>query len=151
MRFTNSDLYGDTKDKKSTSRYLFKFGSTTFSQNSKKQSIFALSSCEAEYVVAFVGTCQTAQLENLLKQTYEVVKGPMNLEINNMSTISHAKHPIAHDRSKHKEIQFHFLRDQVNRAKLELVYCKTEEQATDILTKPLKKERFEKLRNMLRM
>jgi len=60
-----------------------------------------------------------------------------------------AKHPVSHERSKHIETRFHLLRDQVNKGKLEIMHCKTEEQVADLLTKPLKISSFEYLRNRL--
>jgi hypothetical protein len=71
--------------------------------------------------------------------------------VDNKSTISLARNPIAHGRSKHIEIKFHFLRDQVSKGKLKLTHCRTEVQIVDILTKPLKIERFKELRKMLKV
>jgi len=52
----------------------------------------------------------------------------MKLRVDRKSAIDLAKHPIAHGRSKHIETHFHFLRDQINKGKLEVMHCKTEEQ-----------------------
>jgi tRNA U34 5-carboxymethylaminomethyl modifying enzyme MnmG/GidA len=65
------------------------------------------------------------------------------------STIDLSKHPIAHGRSKCLETRFHFLRGQVNKGKLELEHCKSDEQAADILTKPLKRLKFHEMRDKL--
>jgi hypothetical protein len=73
----------------------------------------------------------------------------MTLLIDNKSAINLAKNPIAHGRSKHIEIRFHYIREQVSKGKLELAYCNTKEQLADILTKPLKIQRFEELRKAL--
>ncbi|PNY12331.1 copia protein [Trifolium pratense] len=64
------------------------------------------------------------------------------------STIDLAEHPIAHGRSKHLETRFHFLRG-VNKGKLELEQCKSDEQTADILTKPLKRLKFQETRDKL--
>ncbi|GKV49004.1 hypothetical protein SLEP1_g55778 [Rubroshorea leprosula] len=71
--------------------------------------------------------------------------------VDNVSAIDLAKNPITHGRSKHIDVRFHFLRDQVGKKAIELVYCKSENQVADILTKPLKFEAFIKLRSMLGM
>jgi hypothetical protein len=73
----------------------------------------------------------------------------IELRVDNKSAINLAKNPIAHGRSKHIETKFQFLRDQVTKGKIKLVYCKTEAQGADIFTKPLKIERFKDLRKML--
>ena len=77
------------------------------------------------------------------------VEGSIKICVDNQSTINLAKNPVAHGRSKHIETRLHFLREQMIKGKLELIYSKTEDEATDILTKPLKIDRFESLRSML--
>ena len=74
---------------------------------------------------------------------------PMKIMMDNLSAINLAKHQVAHGRSKHIETGFHFLRDQVEKGKIELVHWRTEDQIADIMTKPLKIERFERLKSML--
>jgi hypothetical protein len=58
----------------------------------------------------------------------------VTLKIDNISTINLAKNPIAHGRSRHIEMRFHYLRGQVSRVKLKLEHCRCEDQVTDILT-----------------
>ncbi|OIW07850.1 hypothetical protein TanjilG_19951 [Lupinus angustifolius] len=73
----------------------------------------------------------------------------IELRVDNKSSINLAKNPVSHGRSKHIETKFHFLRDQVGKKKVELIHCKTEIQIADTMTKPLKGNRFEKMRTML--
>ena len=54
-----------------------------------------------------------------------------------------------HGRSKHIDVRFHFLRDLTKDGSVELVYCDTQEQLADIMTKPLKLNTFVKLRGQL--
>lgn len=102
----------------------------------------ALSSYEAEYIAASLGACQALWLESLIDEMKLQNPKPMKLLIDNKSTINLAKHPVAHGRSKHIETRFHFLRDQVNKGKLELEHCSTEKEISDIFTKPLKANKF---------
>ncbi|XP_020421230.1 uncharacterized protein LOC18775571 [Prunus persica] len=60
-----------------------------------------------------------------------------------------SRNPILHGRSKHIDVRYHFLRDLVAEETIDLVYCRSEDQVADILTKPLKLEAFEKLRGLL--
>jgi KUP system potassium uptake protein len=62
-----------------------------------------------------------------------------------------AKNPISHGKSKHIETRFHFLRDQVNKGKLCLEYCSTNNQQADILTKAVRRDQFLKLRREMRV
>lgn len=62
--YTDSDYGGDPDERKSTSGYMFHIGSAAFSWSSKKQTVVALSSCEAEYVAAAACACQAIWLRN---------------------------------------------------------------------------------------
>ena len=66
-----------------------------------------------------------------------------------MSAINLAKNPIAHDRSKHIEMRFHYLREQVKDGKMNLEHCRTENQIADIMTKGVQAEVFRRLRAMM--
>ena len=73
----------------------------------------------------------------------------VELLVDNKSAIDLAKNPVSHGRSKHIETKFHFLRDQVNKGKIDLKHCKTDLQVADIMTKALKIDRFKMLRKMM--
>ena len=66
----------------------------------------------------------------------------VDLLVDKKLAIDLAKSPMSHNRSKHIDIKFHFLRDQVSKGKIRLQHCRTEKQLADIMTKPLKSERF---------
>nr|KYP41412.1 Copia protein [Cajanus cajan] len=147
--YFDADWCGDKVDRKSTTCYVFMLGDAPISWCSRKQSVVALSSCEAEYIAASMGACQALCLETLLEELKTGTEEGMLLMVDNKSTINLAKNPVAHGRSKHIETRFHFLRDQISKRKLKLEFCRSESQIADILTKPLKEERFEELRNKL--
>ncbi|GAU33196.1 hypothetical protein TSUD_206550 [Trifolium subterraneum] len=147
--FSDSDWCGDKEDRRSTSGYWFRFKNSPISRSSRKQSTVALSSCEAEYVAAAQAACQAVWLESLLDELKIKYVKPVKLNVDNKSAISLARNPIAHGRSKHIETKYHFLREQVSKEKLTVEYCKTDVQIADILTKPLKADRFKELRKML--
>jgi KUP system potassium uptake protein len=125
---------------------LFKFQGASVSWCSKKQSVIALSSCEAEYVAESLAACQANWLQSLLSEIGIVEDITVVLKLDNKSAINLAKNPISHGKSKHIETRFHFLRDQVNKGKLILEYCSTNNQQADILTKAIKRDQFLKLR-----
>lgn len=75
----------------------------------------------------------------------------ISLFIDNKSSINLANNPILHGMSKHIEVKFHFLREQVNKEALQIVHCSIELQLADIFTKPLKVDIFIKLRSMIGM
>ncbi|KAK2353501.1 putative mitochondrial protein [Trifolium repens] len=144
--FSDADWCGDKVDRRSTSGYLFKFQNAPVSWCSKKQSVIALSSCEAEYVAGSLAACQANWLQSLLSEMNIIADTTVVLKIDNKSAINLAKNPVSHGKSKHIETRFHFLRDQVTKGKLKLEYCSTDNQQADILTKAVKRDQFLKLR-----
>ncbi|KAL0545154.1 hypothetical protein IC582_020300 [Cucumis melo] len=147
--YCDSDWAGDTNDRKSTSGYVFFFGNTAFTWSSKKQPIVTLSTCEAEYVAATSCVCHAVWLRNLLKTVEILQEDPTVIHIDNKSTIALAKNPVFHDRSKHIDTRFHFIRDCISRKEVQVEYVKTEDQIADIFTKPLKVNVFNNLRTLL--
>jgi hypothetical protein len=67
----------------------------------------------------------------------------------NTSAISVAKTPVLHSRTKHIEVRYHFLRDNVEKGNIDLIHVPTEKQLADILTKPLDQATFARLRGEL--
>ena len=149
--YSDSDWSGDVNDRKSTAAYVFMYGNAPFSWCSKKQAVVALSSCEAEYIAASMAACQAQWLCMLMQELGLKSDDKVRIMLDSKSAIDLAKHPVAHGRSKHIETRYHFLRDQVNNDKLELLHCKTEDQLADILTKALKTSTLENLKMKLEM
>lgn len=67
----------------------------------------------------------------------------------NSSTIKLSRNLVMHGRSKHIDVQFHFLRDLTKDGVVKLIHCGTQEQVADLMTKSLKLEAFQKLRKMM--
>jgi hypothetical protein len=65
------------------------------------------------------------------------------------SAISVAKNPVLHSRTKHVEVRYHFLRDNVEKGNIDLIHVPIEKQFADILTKPLDQAAFARLRGDL--
>ncbi|CAL2238253.1 unnamed protein product [Prunus armeniaca] len=150
--YTNSDCAGDIDDRKSTSGHVFMLNSGAILWSSKKQQIVTLSTTKlAEFVAAASSSCQVVWLRKMLEVLGDEQKGPTIIYYDNMSTIKLSRNPVMHERSKHIDVSFHFLRDLCKNGKNELQYCKGGENVADIMTKPLKQLLLEKLRNMLRV
>ncbi|XP_050939142.1 uncharacterized mitochondrial protein AtMg00810-like [Cucumis melo] len=136
--YCDSDWAGDTNDRKSTSGYVFFIGNIAFTWSSKNQPIVTLSTCEAEYVAAASCVCHAVWLRNMLKTVGILQDDPTVIHVDNKSTIALAKNPVFHDRSKHIDTRFHFIRDCISRKEVQVEYVKTEDQIADIFTKTLK-------------
>ena len=149
--YSDSDWGRDLDERKSTTGFTFFMGNTAFTWTSKKQAIVTLSSCEAEYVAASSAVCQGIWLRNVLKYLGFQQENPTEVYIDNRSAIALAKNPVYHDRSKHIDTRFHFIREHVKNQEVELVSCRTYDQIADIFTKPLKHDVFTRLKTMLGM
>lgn len=149
MAFTDSDYAGDLDDRRSTSGFVFMMGSGAVSWSSKKQTVVALSTTEAEYIAAALCACQCVWLRRVTEKLGIEEKSGTVIMCDNSSTIQLSKNPVFHGKSKHIDVKFHFLRDLVNEGIVELSYCNSQNQIADIMTKPIKLEQYEKLRGML--
>jgi hypothetical protein len=147
--WTDSDYAGDLDDRKSTSGYVFKFGSSAISWSSKKQPIVTLSTTEAEFVAAASCVCQGMWLRSILQQLGQTQRKGIVIFCDNSSSIKLSKNPVMHGRCKHIDVRYYFLRDLVKDGVLEMKHCNTGDQIADVMTKPLKLESFCKFRKML--
>ncbi|KAG8474968.1 hypothetical protein CXB51_031696 [Gossypium anomalum] len=131
------DWCRDLDDRKSTSGYVFFMGNKAFTWLSKRQPIVTLSTCEAEYVAASCCVCHAIWLRNLLNELEQQQLDATEIRIDNKSAIELAKNPVNHERSKHIDIHFHFIRDHVKEGSVKLVHVASRDQVADIFTKPL--------------
>ncbi len=74
---------------------------------------------------------------------------PMELMEDNQSAICMATNPVFHGRTKHVELKYHFVREQVTQGHIKLTYCPSERMVADILTKSLPATKFKNLRDCL--
>jgi hypothetical protein len=65
------------------------------------------------------------------------------------SAISTTKYPVLNSRTKHKEVRYHFKRENVEKGNIDLIHVPTEKQLADILTKTLDQATFARLRGEL--
>ncbi|KAK9684337.1 hypothetical protein RND81_10G203400 [Saponaria officinalis] len=147
--YTDSDYAGDQDDRKSTSGYVFMFGTGAISWSSKKQPIVTLSSTEAEFVAATACACQAIWMRKMLNELLIKQDQPTKIYCDNTSTIKLSKNAVLHGRSKHIDVKYYFLRDLYNDGIVDLGHCKSEDQVADIFTKALNRDTFVKLRTLL--
>eukprot|EP00253_Pinus_taeda_P035932 PITA_35932 len=138
-------------DWKSTSGYVFHMGSGGISWASKKQSIVALSTAEAEYVAATAAAYQAVWMRRMLRRLSREQAKATIFFCDNSSAITLSKNSVFHKITKHIDTRFHYIRELVNNGEIVLEHCRTQEQVADILTKPLDQKSFEFLRKCLGM
>ncbi len=75
----------------------------------------------------------------------------MVIRCDNLGAISLMKNPMQHIRTKHIDVQHHFVRKQVENGEITFKYCSIEEMVADVLTKALPKEQHNKLITMFEL
>ena len=151
--YSDADWAGDINDRKSTSGYVFIMSGSAVSWRSKKQTSVALSTAEAEYIALSSATQEAMWLRQLLSDLVKdyQLSVPTTIYEDNQSAICMTRNNQSHGRSKHVDIKYHFVREQVERETIKAIYCKSEEMTADILTKGLLNYQFKKLRTKLGM
>ena len=147
--YSDSDFAGDCNDRKSTSGHIFFFGGMAVSWSSQKQSIVALSSCEAEYIAATSATCQAVWMIRLIRELTSDDESKVKLLVDNQSAITLSKNTGHHNRTKHIDTRYHFICECVEDKRIEIVFIRTEDQLADIFTKALGRQKFQELRNRI--
>jgi hypothetical protein len=116
---------------------------------SRKQSSIALNTAEAEYIVVCSASCEAIWLRKLLTGLFDLEMEATTILCDNQSCIKMTENLVFHDKSKHIEIQYHHIRDMVQRGAINLQYVNMDEQVVDVLTKPLSHVKFEHFRDKL--
>jgi len=149
LGYSDSDFAGDIEDRKSTTGVIYFLGSSLVTWASQKQKIVALSSCEAEYVAAVAAACQGVWLSRLIADLLGRKETPVKLLMDNMSAIALSRNPVHHDRSKHIDTKYHFIRKCIEDGRVEVDHVGTAGQLVDIFTKALGRVKFIELRSAL--
>ena len=113
------------------------------SWKSKKQAIVALSTCEAEYIALTYSIQESLFLKQLLCDMLNLCDVKVTIGVDNQSAIKLSKNPVSHQRSKHIDIKYHFIRDVIAKGIIELYYVPSQINVADLFTKPLSNPRIQ--------
>jgi hypothetical protein len=149
LGYTNVNWVGNVSDKRSTSGFMFSFGSGVVSWSNKKQPTIALSSTEVKYKNATIVACEVIWLQKLLSDLGQSVNVPIVIYCDNISNILLANNLVYHARTKHIEVHYHFIREKNLAKEINLIHVSTEDQVVDIFTKTLGTNKLRKFRKML--
>ncbi|GKA07899.1 retrovirus-related pol polyprotein from transposon TNT 1-94 [Tanacetum coccineum] len=148
--FADADHAGCQDTRRSTSGSIQLLGDRLVSWSSKRQKSAAISSTEAEYI-ALSGCCAQVLWMRSQLTDYGFGFNKIPMYCDNKSAIALCCNNVQHSRSKHIDIRFHFIKEQVENGVIELYFVNTEYQLADIFTKALGRERIEFLINKLGM
>lgn len=147
--YSDSDWAGNLSDRTSTTGYVLYHGDTPISWSSKKQRTVARSSIEAEYRVVTSVMAETNWVMNLLSELQFPITYPPKIFCDNLGATYLCENPVFHSRMKHIALDFHFVRDQVQRKLITVDHVNSMNQVADLLTKSLPKSLFQKQFNKL--
>ena len=138
-------------DRRSVTGYVFMLAGGAISWQSKKQKTVALSTVEAEYMATTQATKEAIWWRSYLGGLGHDVTGATALLSDSQGSIALAKNPDHHARTKHIDVQYHFIRQHVALRTIDLQFVGTADMAADILTKSLERVAHEKGRQLLGM
>ena len=129
--------HGDDVDtRKGRTGYVFLSGGAAVSWKSGLLETVTHSSCESEYLALSAAGNEAIYLSQMQKEL-GIGGGSVLLLGDNESSLNLAENPVFHKRSKHIEIKYHSIRERVTKKKINLQFVRSEDQAADMLTKPV--------------
>jgi hypothetical protein len=132
--YSDSDWAEDKDDRKSISGFVVKLAGGPISWQSKKQPTRAMSSCEAEFISLTEATKEVLWLTYFLDELEVPYNTPV-IFTDSRAAMEWSKNACNHQRTKHVQLKYFFVRDVVRDRKVHMQYISTKENEADILTK----------------
>ena len=141
IAYSDADYAGNPDTRHSTCGFCVYLGSNLVSWSSKKQKTVSRSSAEAKYRQLAYTAAELSWLRSLYKDLHLHLVQPI-IWCDNISSIALASNPVFHSRTKHLEVDYHYVREKVVRGQLLVNYVCSQDQRADIFTKGLSSSRF---------
>ena len=133
-------------DRKSITGYVLKIAGGPVVWSSRKQKLVTTSTSEAELVALSEATKEVMYLLAFFRELEVEVHTPVTIHVDNRSTIQFAEnHNVNHGRSKHIDVKYFFIREQIKNKIIKLNDTRSAENIADIFTKSTEKKTFDYL------
>jgi hypothetical protein len=144
VAYTDASHANDLTDRKSTTGTIIKLFGNTICWQSKKQKCVALHSTEAEYYALSQSVSEALWIRQWCKEVLQFTQ-PILVLCDNQSTIALSAHDAAHQRTKHIDVRYHFMRDHIKQGTIVVKWIPTAKEEADILTKCMVTKQFNEL------
>ena len=147
--YADVDYAAAIADRKSRTSYVIFFYGNPIAWTSKKQPCVATSTTHSEYIACYAVATEVIWLRRLLASIGIPQTKPTTIFTDSQSAMRLALNPEFHSRTKHVDVKFHFLREQVVLRSIDIQYLLTQQQIADIMTKALPPDQYCRLRDLL--